>query len=257
MTRRLEGKTALVVGASRGIGEAIARRLADEGARIAIANRHYESAWRSADGLRDDGAEVWSGEVDASDRSSVSATVDAVAEHFGQLDIVVHNAATSTADLIEDLSEEALELTLAVNLKACFHLARAALPHLRKSGSGRILITSSVTGPRVVMSRNAHYAASKAGVNGFIRAAAMEFARDGITVNGVEPGFILTPSLQEYSSAAELESMASYIPMKALGEPDDVAGAMAFLASHDAKYITGQTIVVDGGSTLQESPVHM
>jgi len=257
MSGRLEGRAALVVGASRGIGQAIAERFAAEGASVAIANRRYESARRSADALRETGANAWCGEVDATSYPDLAATVDDVAAHFGRLDVVVHNAATSTTDLIEELSEEALDLTLAVNLKACFHLAKSAVPHLRKSDAGRILVTSSVTGPRVVMSRNAHYAASKAGVNGFIRAAAMEFAQEGITVNGVEPGFICTPALQEYSGEDELKSMASYIPMKRLGEPDDVANAMAFLASSDAKYITGQTIIVDGGSTLPESPVHM
>ncbi len=158
---------------------------------------------------------------------------------------------------IESLSDEQLDMTLSVNLKAAFWLTQDALPHLRKQGGGRILFTSSVTGPRVVMPETAHYAASKNGLNGFIRSAALEFAREGITVNGVEPGYILTPAMGALVDQEGLNEMASQIPLGALGAPDDIAHAMLFLASDQASYITGQTIVVDGGSTLPESPILM
>jgi 3-oxoacyl-[acyl-carrier protein] reductase len=142
-----------------------------------------------------------------------------------------------------------------VNLKAGFWLIQAALPYLRKQGGGRILFTSSVTGPNVAMPGTAHYAASKSGMNGLIRTAALEFARENITVNGVEPGYILTPAMAALGSEAEIAEMAKCIPLGKLGAPLDIANTMLFLASDEAAYITGQTIVVDGGSTLPESPV--
>ena len=124
-----------------------------------------------------------------------------------------------------------------MNLKSCFRLTQAALPALRRSVAGRVLVTSSVTGPRTAIPGLSHYAASKAGVNGFIRAAALELAGDGITVNGVEPGLVATPALGSLGDAAPL----------------DIAHAMLFLASDEASYITGQTLVVDGGALLPEN----
>ena len=141
------------------------------------------------------------------------------------------------------------------NLKAGFWLIQEALPHLRKQGGGRFLFTSSVTGPNVAMPGTAHYAASKGGMNGLIRTAALEYARQNITVNGVEPGYILTPAMEALGGPEALAQMASQIPLGRLGDPADIANTMLFLASDAAAYITGQTIVVDGGSTLPESPV--
>jgi len=181
----------------------------------------------------------------------VSETVD----RFGRLDIVVHNAGIYPILSIERLSDADLDRTLSVNLKAGFWFIQAALPHLRKQGGGRFLFTSSVTGPNVAMPETAHYAASKNGINGLIRTAALEYARENITVNGVEPGYILTPAMDALGGPEVLAEMAKQIPIGKLGLPVDVANAMLFLASDAAAYITGQTIVVDGGSTLPESPV--
>jgi 3-oxoacyl-[acyl-carrier protein] reductase len=153
---------------------------------------------------------------------------------------------------IEALTSEVLGSTLDLNLKCCFWLTQAALPQLRERRGGRILVTSSVTGPRVAMVGAAHYAAAKAGVNGFIRAAALELAPDRITVNGVEPGFIAKGHgrLSDPATRARIER---YIPLGTMGRPEDVAGAVLYLASDAARWITGQTIVVDGGSTLPDS----
>jgi 3-oxoacyl-[acyl-carrier protein] reductase len=158
------------------------------------------------------------------------------------------------AGLIGNYSEEAMEDVFSVNLKACFRLSAACLPHFRARGAGRLLFTSSVTGPRVAIPTMTYYAASKSGMNGFIRNAAVELARYQITVNGIEPGFIRTPTLEQMGEEM-LARVANFIPMGRIGEPDDVAQAMLFLATDQACYITGQTIVVDGGSTLPESPV--
>ncbi len=172
---------------------------------------------------------------------------------YGRLDVVVHNAAYFPLAALADISEEMLATTLAVNLSAAFWLCQAALPHFRRRQQGRLLITSSVTGPRVAYPGLAHYAASKAGVNGFIRAAALELAPLGVTVNGVEPGMIATPAVGNLGGDARAEALRRAIPLGRLGRPADVAAAMLFLASDGAAYITGQTIVVDGGATLPEA----
>ena len=141
---------------------------------------------------------------------------------------------------------------MAVNLRGCFNAARAALTPMKAQGSGRILFTSSITGPHVTSPGHGHYAATKAGINGFIRSAALEFSSYGITVNGVEPGNILTEAMQLHRSPAFIKNMENSVPLGRLGSPRDVANAFLFLASDEAAYITGTTIVVDGGQLLPE-----
>jgi len=177
----------------------------------------------------------------------------AVERDGGRLDVVIHNAAYFPLTPFMQIDEPTLDRTLSVNLSALFWLAQAALPAFERAGAGRLLVTSSVTGPRVVYPGLAHYAASKAGVNGFIRAAALELARRNVTVNGVEPGMICTPAAGNLGDALVAAQIARDIPLARMGEPEDIANAMLFLASADAAYITGQTIVVDGGATLPES----
>jgi 3-oxoacyl-[acyl-carrier protein] reductase len=255
-TGRLAGKVALVTGAGQGIGEAIALRFAAEGAFVMVANRSADSGEAVAARIRAAGGRGAFTACDVGCRASVQALVAATVAAAGPIDIVVHNAAAFSRDPLGEMEDEALDQVLQVNLKACFYLMHAALPHMRE-GAGRVLVTSSVTGPRVAMPNIAHYAASKAGVNGFIRAAALELAPRGITVNGVEPGYIDTPAMATLKARFGLEALTRYIPAKRLGAPEDIAAAMLFLASDEAAYITGQTIVVDGGSTLPESPVFM
>jgi len=181
---------------------------------------------------------------------------EVVARH-GRLDVLLHNAGIFPQLLIEEITDEELDGVLAVNLKSAFWLTRAALPHLRRAKSPRILFTSSVTGPRVALPRLAHYAASKAGLNGFIRAAAMEFASEGITVNGVEPGLIATDALEVLGNEDAARAMAAAIPLGRLGVPTDIAYAMLYLASDQAAFVTGQTIVVDGGALIPENSALM
>ncbi len=145
-----------------------------------------------------------------------------------------------------------LDETLALNLNASFWLTQAAIPHMRANGFGRILVTSSVSA-RVAMGGGAHYSAAKAGVNAFIRGAAFELARDGITVNGVEAGFIEKPGRGTMSAPDNRRRLERFIPLGRMGHPDDIGYAMLYLASAEAQYITGQTIVVDGGATLPET----
>lgn len=247
------GRTALVTGSGQGIGAAIATRLAEAGARVALVNRTAETAEAVAAEIRANGGDAFAVSANLGTRAECAAAVAQVADKAGAIDILIHNAGVCPWTPLADISDEALELTLAVNLKACFWLTQAALPQLRQSDAGRIVITSSVTGPKVAMSGSAHYAASKGGVNAFVRAAALELAQYGITVNGVEPGFIAKPGRGSLSVPATRQRIEHYIPLGTMGAPDDIAFAMVYLASREARYMTGQILTVDGGGVLPET----
>lgn len=255
MTERpfdLSGKVALVTGGGRGIGAAIVTRFAEAGASIIVANRTTDVAEALAADLAAQGLKVRAVGLPGLGRADVHALVNAAVAEEGRLDIVVHNAGGCPWSSIEDMDEEKLGLALSLNLESCFWLTQAALPHMRKNRFGRILVTSSVSA-RVAMGGGAHYSAAKAGVNAFIRGAAFELARENITVNGVEPGFIEKPGRGTLSQPETMKRIGGYLPIGRMGEADDIAYAMLYLASEQAKYTTGQTIVVDGGSTISET----
>lgn len=247
MTRRLEGKAALVIGAASGIGKATIIRFLEEGANLILADWEAETGAATAAEL---GIPFIA--TDVSKLADVEAAVALAIEHYGRLDIVVQNAGIYPWQLIEQTSVEDWDRVLGTNLRGSFIAARAALPVMKAQGGGRILYTSSITGPHVTSPGHGHYSASKAGINGLIRAAALEFAGYGITVNGVEPGNILTEAIQLHRSPEFIKGMEDAIPLGRLGSPRDVANAFLFLASDDAAYITGTTIVVDGGQLLPE-----
>ena len=251
---QLNGKVALVTGGGRGIGAAICEVLAQAGATVVVVNRTAQAGEDVAENIRQLGGQAVAIAADIGVREQVFAAVASTAAQLGRLDIVVHNAAICPWASIEDVTDAQIEETFTVNLQAAFWLTQAALPHWRAAGQGRLLLTSSVTGPRVAMAGSAHYAASKAGLNGFIRTAAIELAKDKVTVNGVEPGYIAKVGGSLLSNPDKAAQIKKYIPLGELGTPEDIAHAMLFLASGAASYITGQTIVVDGGSTLPESP---
>ncbi|MEZ5925572.1 MAG: SDR family oxidoreductase [Hyphomicrobiaceae bacterium] len=249
MSGRLDGKVALVIGAARGIGAGIAERFVEEGARIVIADREEVAGKATAERFGDLARFI---RADVSRQEEVVAAVETAVASFGRLDSLVQNAGIFPWTLIENISVEEWDKVLGVNLRGCFLAARAALVPMRKAGRGRMIFTSSITGPRVTSPGHGHYSASKAGINGFIKAAALEFSHYGITVNGIEPGNILTEGLEATRSPAFIRTMQDAIPLGRLGTPRDVANAALFLASDEASYITGTTINVDGGQTLPE-----
>jgi len=244
---RLQGRIALVIGAARGIGAGIAERFAQEGANVIIADREADIG--AATAARLGGHFIG---IDVAQKADADRAVAAALERHGRLDILVQNAGIYPWTLIENIEPAEWDNVLGVNLKGTYLAARAALAPMKAQKYGRMVFTSSITGPRVTSPGHGHYSASKAGINGFIKAAALEFAGYGITVNGVEPGNILTEGVQRGRSPAFIKSMADMIPLGRLGTPRDVANAVLFLASDDAEYITGTTIIVDGGQTLPE-----
>jgi len=247
VTHRLEGKVALVVGAARGIGKGIAQRFAEEGARLVLGDVEIEAGAATAAEL---GATFI--RTDISQMDDAEAAVELAIERHGRLDIIVQNAGIYPWQLLEDTSPADWDRVMSVNLRGSFIAARAALPPMKRQGSGRMLFTSSITGPHVTSPGHGHYSATKAGINGLIRSAALEFAPYGITVNGVEPGNILTEAIELHRGPAHIKSMQDAIPLGRLGSARDVANAFLFLASDEASYITGTTIVVDGGQLLPE-----
>lgn len=248
MAGRLDGRVAIVTGAAQGIGAGIAQRLAEEGAKVVVGDLREEQGRELAARI---GGSFSRCDV-ATEADLFAIVADAVVRH-GQLDIFVQNAGIYPLNDLVDIPVEEWDRVLAVNLRGCFLATKAALPVMTAAGYGRIIMTSSITGPRVVPPRHAHYAASKAGINGLIKVAALEAAAFGVTVNGVEPGNIMTEGMAAERSPDFVAEMEASIPMRRLGTPRDVANAVLFLASDEAAYITGTTIVLDGGQTLPES----
>lgn len=251
MTGRLSNRVAVVIGAAQGIGTAIAERFAEEGAFTIIGDMNAEKGQALADRLGARRACFFEAEI--SREEDVAALFDFAVRKAGRVDILAQNAGIYPLSMIEDATREHWERVFAVNMTGTFMAARACIPLMKAQKYGRLVFTSSITGTRVVNPGHSAYAATKAGINGFIKAAAVELACHGITVNGVEPGNILTDGLTAGRTVEYIHAMEESIPMGRLGTPRDVANAALFLASDEASYITGTTIVVDGGQVLPES----
>lgn len=245
----LDGKTALVTGASRGIGRAIALRLAAEGASVAI---NYAGNTAKAEetkaAIEAVGGKAALFQADVSDSAQVERMVAAVTEMFGTIDILVNNAGITRDGLLMRMKEEDFDAVLDTNLKGIFHVTKAVSKLMMKKRAGRIVNMASVVG---IMGNagQTNYAAAKAGVIGFTKSAAREFAARGITVNAVAPGFIATDMTAAMPEKAKEATLAA-IPLRRMGEPEDVANAVAFLVSDQASYITGQVVKVDGGMVM-------
>jgi 3-oxoacyl-[acyl-carrier protein] reductase len=249
MLTSLEGKSVVVTGASKGIGKGIARVFADKGAKVLVVARHTDLAEAAAKEIGN-GASACA--ADVTKLTDLQAMAKTAAERHGGIDVLCANAGIFPQARIEDMSPEQWDEVLSTNLKGTFLAVKACIPYLKNSAQARVIVTSSITGPVTGFPGWTHYGASKAGQLGFLRTAAIELAKYGITVNAVMPGNIVTEGLDGLG-ADYLKTMAASIPLKRLGSVEDIGYAALFLASKEAAYITGQTIVVDGGQILPES----
>ncbi|WP_298989744.1 3-oxoacyl-ACP reductase FabG [uncultured Pseudokineococcus sp.] len=250
----VQGRVALVTGGGRGIGAAIGRRLAAGGAAVALLDLDGERAERAAADLTATGARALGLAVDVTDADAVAGGVERVVAELGGLDVAVNNAGVTRDNLLFKMSEEDWDTVMAVHLRGAFLVSRAVQAPMVAQKRGRIISLSSVS---ALGSRGqANYSAAKMGLQGFTRTLAVELGRFGITANAVAPGFVqsdMTDATAErlgMTPEAYREAVAERTPVGRIGQPEDIAEAVAFLASDEASYVTGQTLYVDGGQTL-------
>ena len=249
----LTGRTVLVTGGTKGIGKGIARVFARSGANVLIAARDESTLATAADDLRGEGGRVETVTGDVAKVDDCRAIAAAAVDRFGGIDVLCANAGIFPDKPFTELTEADIDEVLGCNLKGTMFMVQACLPALEASGRGRVVITSSITGPITGYPGWSHYGASKAAQLGFLRTAAIELAPRKVTVNAVMPGNIATEGLAEMGEDYIRETEA-VIPQHRLGSVEDIGYAALFFATDQAAYITGQTIVVDGGQTLPESP---
>ncbi len=242
----LTGKTALVTGASGGIGEAIAKTLHDQGATVAISGTRREKLEEVASSLNSDRVHVTP--CNLSDRDAVNALIGQAEDAMGKVDILVNNAGITRDNLFMRMKDDEWDDVIAVNLTAAFTLMRGAIRGMMKNRSGRIVNIASISGV-IGNPGQPNYSASKAGLVGMSKSLAREIAPRGITVNCIAPGFITTPMTGELNEK-QVEQIAQAIPSGTFGEPDDIAAAVLYLSSDEAKYMTGQTLHINGGMVM-------
>jgi 3-oxoacyl-[acyl-carrier protein] reductase len=248
----LDGQVAVITGAGRGIGAGIARVLRAEGARIVVADVDLDAAEAVAAAVSADGEHALAIETDVTSRAAVDAMAAETVARWGRIDILAANAGIYPHIPLAELDQDRFDQLIAINVRGALFAVQACIPAMTERGYGRIVLTSSITGSIVGQPGYSHYGASKAAMLGFMRSAALEVADAGITVNAVLPGNIATPGFNDLGPEHEAAMLAA-IPLGVFGEPEDVGWSVRFLASPEARYITGQTLVIDGGQVLPES----
>jgi 3-oxoacyl-[acyl-carrier protein] reductase len=252
MFSSMKDRSVLVTGGSKGIGKGIAAAFAAEGAQVVITGRDRQAGESTASELAAAGGKARYIQADVANPADCAQMVAATIEGNGGLDVLCCNAGVFPSASLAEMTPGQLEEVLGINLKGTVFAVQAALDALSRSGRGRVVVTSSITGPVTGYAGWAHYGASKAGQLGFIRSAALELAPAGVTINAVMPGNIITEGLTDLGDDYE-QTMAASIPLKRLGSVADIANAVLFFASEQAGYITGQTLIIDGGQTIPES----
>ena len=252
MLAPLSGRSVLITGASKGIGKGIAKVFAEKGCKVLLVARSETLLSEAVSSIRSAGGTAAFFCADVTDAQAMQNAVEEAVRQFGGLDILCCNAGIFPSARLNQMTGKDWDTVMGVNVKGMFHAVTSALPQLEKSDQGRIILTSSITGPITGYPGWAHYGASKAAMLGFMRTAAMEIASNSITINAILPGNIITEGMNELQDDY-MDIMKASIPMKCLGSTDDIAYAALFLASKEAGYITGQTLVVDGGQVLPES----
>ncbi len=241
----LNGKVAVVTGAAQGIGKTITLLLAEKGASLVLCDINLEAAEETAREIEERGGKCLALKSDVSNFQDAEKIIKQAVERFGSIDILINNAGITKDNVLLRMKEEQWDQVMAVNLKGTFNFTKASIKVMLRKRSGRIVNIASITG-MMGNAGQANYSASKAGVIGFTKAVAREYADRGITVNAVAPGFIAT-AMTDAIPEKEKEELIKQIPMKKLGTPEDVANAVYFLASDEARYITGHVIGVNGG----------
>ncbi|MGH6930960.1 MAG: 3-oxoacyl-ACP reductase FabG [Dongiaceae bacterium] len=252
MFTSIAGRSVIVTGASKGIGKGIARVFASKGARVLVVARDKAAAERTVGEIKSAGGTAAAFSADVTKWDDMQRMAEAAARQHGGIDVLCANAGIFPAAKLAEMTAENWDEVLGTNLKGTFLAVKACMPAMKQKNKGRIIITSSITGPITGFPGWTHYGASKAGQLGFLRTAAIELASSNITINAVMPGNIKTEGL-DGMGADYLKQMAASIPLKRLGEVEDIAHAALFFATDEAAYITGQTIVIDGGQVLPES----
>lgn len=251
MSRRFEGKVVVITGAGRGMGRTIADMFVDEGAMVVIAARTVSYGKQAVAEIEARGGEALLCQTDVLSRADIFRLIDQAVARFGGIDVIVHCAAEVIYGRLLEISDDDIEKIFASNLKAAFWLTKASAPHLSKArDGGRIVLISSICGTRTVVPGLVAYGTAKAGLNAFIAGAALELARDNITVNGVEPGVTATDRMRSVTTDAQAREIASTVPLGRIGESSEIGEAVLYLASPRAGYTTGRTITVDGGLSL-------
>ena len=247
---RLKDQVAIVTGSGQGIGRGIALALAKEGAKIVVTDV-TDKIFEVIKEIQNLGSQALAIKADVSSTTQVGEMVKKSIEKFGRIDILVNNAGIYPFKPLIEMTEADWDKVLNVNLKGVFNCTRSTIPHMMNQKSGKIINIASIAGAVIGFSALTHYSASKGGIVGFTRSTALELAPFGINVNAIAPGSIETPGAKMDMNAESTKQFLQAIPLRRIGQPEDIANAVIFLASDESSYITGQCLVVDGGYTIQ------